>query len=82
MPVLNGFLEFAANGAGTRRLLSWTCQRGRPAIAGIERTGSYGYQLARQLQAAGITVFEVNRPDRSRRKGKSDPVDAEAAGAL
>ena len=33
------------------------------------------------LQAAGITVFEVNRPDRAnrRRKGKSDPIDAEAA---
>ena len=32
-------------------------------------------------RAAGLTVFEVNRPDRAnrRRKGKSDPVDAEAA---
>jgi transposase len=33
------------------------------------------------LQAAGMTVVEVNRPDRAnrRRRGKSDPVDAEAA---
>lgn len=57
----------------------------------VEGTGSYGYQLTRALQVgvvrpevlveAGITVFEVNRPDRAnrRRKGKSDPVDAEAA---
>lgn len=47
----------------------------------MEGTGCYGYQLTRTLQRAGITVFEVNRPDRAnrRRKGKSDPVDAEAA---
>ena len=47
----------------------------------MEGTGSYGYQLTRALQSAGVTVVEVNRPDRAnrRRKGKSDPVDAEAA---
>lgn len=49
--------------------------------AGVEGTGSYGYQLTRTLQAAGITVFEVNRLDRAnrQRRGKSDPVDADAA---
>ena len=54
---------------------------GAPLTAGVEGTGSYGYQLTRALQAAGIAVVEVNRPDRAnrRRKGKSDPVDAEAA---
>jgi transposase len=37
--------------------------------------------LARFLDTHGQTVLEVNRPDRSarRRRGKSDPVDAEAA---
>jgi hypothetical protein len=37
--------------------------------------------LARFLDSHGQTVLEVNRPDRSarRRRGKSDPVDAEAA---
>jgi hypothetical protein len=47
----------------------------------VEGTGSYGYRLAQHLTDQGIDVVEVNRPDRARRrrKGKSDPVDAEAA---
>jgi transposase len=47
----------------------------------VEGTGSYGYRLARHLTDQGIKVVEVNRPDRARRrrKGKNDPVDAEAA---
>jgi transposase len=37
--------------------------------------------LARHLKAAGIAVVEVERPKRRhlRRRGKSDPIDAEAA---
>ena len=37
--------------------------------------------LARHLKAAGISVMELERPKRRhlRRKGKSDPIDAEAA---
>jgi transposase len=48
---------------------------------GIEGTGSFGASLARFLRAHGQVVVEVNRPDRAtrRRRGKSDPVDAEAA---
>jgi transposase len=40
-----------------------------------------GAGLARFLDGRGQVVLEVNRPDRSarRRRGKSDPVDAEAA---
>ena len=47
----------------------------------MEGTGSYGAGLARYLHKAGQVVLEVNRPDRAarRRRGKSDPVDAEAA---
>ena len=49
---------------------------------GVEGTGCYGAALARFLAGQGQQVWEVNRPDRSarRRRGKSDPVDAEAAG--
>jgi transposase len=49
--------------------------------AGIEGTSSYGAGLARHLKAAGVSVVEVERPKRRhlRRKGKSDPIDAEAA---
>jgi transposase len=48
---------------------------------GVEGTGCYGAALARFLAGQGQQVWEVNRPDRSarRRRGKSDPVDAEAA---
>jgi len=51
------------------------------AAFGVEGTGCYGAGLARFLGAQGQVVVEVNRPDRQarRRRGKSDPVDAEAA---
>ena len=44
-------------------------------------TGTYGAGLARFVRADGLQVLEVNRPDRSlrRRRGKSDPIDAQAA---
>lgn len=76
-----GTLAFAATDAGTAELVVWLSEHGTTLSAGIEGTGSYGYRLTRGVQAAGISVFEVNRPDRAnrRRKGKSDPVDAEAA---
>ncbi len=47
----------------------------------MEGTGSYGAALTRYLHAEGISVVEVNRPDRAtrRRRGKTDAVDAEAA---
>ena len=51
------------------------------AEAGLEGTGCYGYRLARLLADQGVRVWEISWPDRSRRrrKGKSDPVDAENA---
>lgn len=78
---LQGTFSFAATDTGTASLLAWAGAHGSPRTAGVEGTGCYGYQLTRALQAASITVLEANRPDRAnrRRKGKSDPVDAEAA---
>lgn len=66
---------------GYRNLLSWAEGFGLVRCAGVEGTGSYGAGLARHLKAAGIAVVEVERPKRRhlRRKGKSDPIDAEAA---
>jgi transposase len=73
--------SFDTADAATAALLAWTRRHGQVTIAGVEGTGSYGYRLAQQLIAHGIQVVEVNRPDRTRRrrKGKSDPIDAEAA---
>src|SRR6266545_3440103 len=66
---------------GYHDLLAWARGLGEPVAWGVEGTGSYGAALARFLVAGGQVVLEVNRPDRSarRRRGKSDPVDAQAA---
>lgn len=47
-------------------------------LRALERTGA---ALARRMRERGVTVLEINRPDRSRRRlrGKSDPTDAENA---
>jgi transposase len=47
----------------------------------VEGTGSYGAGLTQALLDQGVRVVEVDRPDRRtrRQRGKSDPIDAEAA---
>ena len=73
--------SFDTTDAANRDLVTWTQRHGQVTTAGVAGTGSYGYRLAQYLTAQGISVVEVNRPDRARRrrKGKTDPVDAEAA---
>ena len=67
--------------AGFAELAAWAGRFGPLERAGIEGTGRYGAGLARWLGARGVTVVEVDRPDRRarRRHGTSDSVDAEAA---
>jgi transposase len=66
---------FAASTRGYVALVTWA------EGFGIEGTGTYGAGLARFACAYGLQVLEVDRPDRStrRRRGKSDPIDAQAA---
>lgn len=73
--------SFPASGRGYRQLLVWMTTFGPVAKIGVEGTGSYGAGLARYLAGRGVEVIEVNRPNRQarRRRGKSDPADAEAA---
>lgn len=73
--------EFPATGTGYRQLLAWLCSHGQVVAVGVEGTGAYGAELARVLREGGLTVVEVDRPDRKTRrmKGKSDPIDAYAA---
>ena len=73
--------SFPATGSGYSELLSWLETFGTVDRVGIEGTSTYGAGLARLLSEAGVTVIEVNRPDRSgrRTRGKSDDLDAEAA---
>lgn len=73
--------EFPATIHGYRDLLDWMRSHGTLTAVGVEGTGAYGAELARVLTAAGVTVVDVDRPDRKTRrmKGKSDPIDAYAA---
>jgi transposase len=70
--------------AGFATLLAWARTFGTVEQFGVEGTGSYGAGLTRWLRARGLAVIEVERPHRHdrqarRRRGKSDPLDAEAA---
>ena len=78
---LLGDREFAADSSGYRQLLGWLSRHGPVDSVGVEGTGSYGAGLTRFLVDAGVKVVEVDRPDRRtrRQRGKSDPIDAEAA---
>ncbi|WP_189862335.1 IS110 family transposase [Streptomyces noursei] len=73
--------EFPATAAGYRDLLKWAKKLGAVRRAGVEGTGSYGASLSRYLLTQGIDVFDVNWMDRAdrRRRGKSDPLDAQNA---
>jgi transposase len=76
-----GSTQVATTAAGFGELVGWAKGFGPIRCFGVEGTGSYGAALARHLRDGGHTVVEVDRPDRRTRrlKGKSDPVDAEAA---
>ena len=76
-----GVQSFPATRRGYRRLLGWLQAHGEIHAVGVEGCGSWGAGLARFLSANGVRVVEVNRPNRQNRRlrGKSDPVDAEAA---
>lgn len=73
--------QFAATARGYAALLAWMRTHGKLGSVGVEGTGAYGAGLARYLHEQGVTVLEVPRPDRRlrRQRGKSDPIDAEAA---
>ncbi len=75
--------SFVTTLSGYQALVDWARSHGRVERVGVEGTGAYGAGLARHLRAAGLTVVEVDRPDRRTRRheGKSDPVDAYAAAA-
>lgn len=78
---LLGTRTVSATSTGYVDLLNWVSSFGTASVAGVEGTGTYGAGLCRFLLDKGITVLEVNRPDRAKRRlqGKSDPTDAENA---
>jgi transposase len=81
---LGRFVEaasFPTTPRGYRDLTAWVCGFGEVLALGVEGTGSWGAGLCRHLRGRGLNVIEVNKPNRHnrRRRGKTDPVDAEAA---
>ncbi|MCO4236759.1 IS110 family RNA-guided transposase [Pseudarthrobacter raffinosi] len=70
--------EFLAVGSGYRKIFAFITEFGPVLGVGIEGTGSYGAELSRVLTKEGLTVQEINRPNRQARRlrGKSDPLDA------
>jgi len=78
---LLGTRTFPADGLGYRALSAWISRFGPLIAIGVESTGSYAAGLVRHLRAAAIEVLEVNQPHAHtrRRRGKSDPIDAEMA---
>ena len=72
---------FPTTPAGYEDLARW-CGRFGPIVSvGIEGTSSYGAGLTRRLREGGLSVIEVDRPDRKRRRlqGKTDALDAYSA---
>ena len=65
-----GAKSFPTSPMGLRRLATWLERHGRIAKAGVEGTGTYGLGLQRVLQARGVEVVEVNRPDRQLRRSR------------
>jgi transposase len=78
---LLGTRTFATTPDGNRALLAWLAAFGPIAVIGVESTGSYAAGLVRYLRSRDVAVVEVNQPHAHtrRRRGKSDPIDAEMA---
>ncbi|MGV9566218.1 IS110 family transposase [Streptomyces sp. NPDC003480] len=57
--------SFPTTREGYWQLLSWARSFGRLQRAGVECTGSYGAALTRYLHSEGVTVIEVNQPDKA-----------------
>lgn len=78
---LLGVEQFPTSENGYAKLLRWVRNWGTLRCIAVEGTGSYGSGLTRYLRSADVEVLEAPRPSRQlrRRRGKSDPVDAEAA---
>src|ERR1700737_3847283 len=78
-----GQLEVPTTARGYAALLAWARSHGEVVAFGVEGTSSYGIGLSRYLQGEGHLVLEVIRPGRQDRRlrGKSDPLEAEAAAA-
>ncbi len=74
---LLGTASFRTTPDGYEQLLRWLRSFGTIVQVGVEGTSSYGAGLTRTLQAHGVLVVEVDRPNRQKRRrvGKPDTLD-------
>jgi transposase len=76
--------SFPTTTPGYAQLLDWLRAFGEVEVIAVESTGSYAAALVRYLREHAVRVVEVNQPHAHtrRRRGKSDPIDAEMAARL
>jgi transposase len=76
--------SFPTTTPGYAQLLGWLRAFGEVDVIAVESSGSYAAALVRYLREHGVRVIEVNQPHAHtrRRRGKSDPIDAEMAARL
>ena len=76
--------SFPTTTPGYAQLLDWLRAFGEVEVIAVESTGSYAAALVRYLRENAVRVVEVNQPHAHarRRRGKSDPIDAEMAARL
>lgn len=83
-----GTRRVANTPTGWQEVYTWACAFPGSRQWGIEGAWNYGRGLAQMLVSAGETVYEVNpcwtaqRRQRSRKRGKSDQLDAHAVAKL
>lgn len=73
-----GDQTFPTTARGYQEIVGFIIGFGDVLQVGMEGTGTYGAALTKVLQATGMLVVEVNRPDRQQRRlrGKTDSLDA------
>jgi hypothetical protein len=65
--------QFPATATSYQALPFWAPEFGTAPRAGVEGSASYGAALKWMVRPEGVTVVEVNRPDRRSPSGKSAP---------
>ncbi len=60
---------FPTTNHGYLELTAWLVSNGALGRVGVEGCGSWGAGIARHLTNAGLTVVQINRPNRQMRRG-------------
>ncbi|WP_244318728.1 IS110 family transposase [Streptomyces brevispora] len=66
--------EFPTTAAGYAAAIAFLNAHGTVTAVGVEGTSSYGLGFTRAARHAGLTVIEVNRPDKAERRRIGSPI--------